>query len=194
MFFFFYLVVCHMWYLVCSIGNLEDYDLCFSPGGGGEGGGETPIYKFDGGACQVLKKCPKRYQDLVLWVWLRDKCTNSKTTYLFNFFVLILSQVLQKLLLWAFRAWTPHKVPLKEAKSKPILFNVSSPQGVHVHSAFSKTRLPPELRRVLSCESLAAFLHFPLEEKGSSGPLLSALAGASKRETPTSNLTESTVV
>ena len=37
-------------------------------------------------------------------------------------------------------------------------------------SAFSKTRLPPELRRVLSCESPAVFLHFPLEEKGPWGP------------------------
>ena len=37
-------------------------------------------------------------------------------------------------------------------------------------SAFSKTRLPPELRRVLSCESPAVFLHFPLEEKGPRGP------------------------
>ena len=55
-------------------------------------------------------------------------------------------------------------------------------------SAFSETRLLPELRRVLSGESLAVFLHFPLEER----PLLSAPAGASKRETPTSNLTEST--
>ena len=73
-----------------------------SPQGGGVRGDETPIYKFDGGACQILKKCPKRYQDLVLWVWLRDKCTHSKTTYLFNFFVLILSQVLQKLPLWTF--------------------------------------------------------------------------------------------
>ena len=35
-----------------------------------------------------------------------------------------------------------------------------------ITSAFSKTRLPPELQRVLSCESPAAFLHFPLEEKG----------------------------
>ena len=35
----------------------------------------------------------------------------------------------------------------------------------------------------------AVFLHFPLEEKGA---LLSAPAGATKRETPTSNLTEST--
>ena len=57
-------------------------------------------------------------------------------------------------------------------------------------SAFSKTWLPPELRRVLSCKSPAVFLHFPLEEKV--GPLLSALVGARKRETPTSNLTEST--
>ena len=57
-------------------------------------------------------------------------------------------------------------------------------------SAFSKTWLPPELRRVLFCKSLAVFLHFSLEEKV--GPLLSALAGARKRETPTSNLTEST--
>ena len=37
-------------------------------------------------------------------------------------------------------------------------------------SAFSKTRLPPELRQVLSCESPAVFLHFPLEEKGPWGP------------------------
>ena len=38
---------------------------------------------------------------------------------------------------------------------------------LHVHySAFSKTWFPPELRRVLSCESPAVFLHFPLEEKG----------------------------
>ena len=57
-------------------------------------------------------------------------------------------------------------------------------------SAFSKTWLPPELRRVLFCKSLAVFLHFSLEEKV--GPLLSALAGARKRESPTSKLTEST--
>ena len=37
-------------------------------------------------------------------------------------------------------------------------------------SAFIKTRLPPELRRVLSCESPAVFLHFPVEEKGPWGP------------------------
>ena len=57
-------------------------------------------------------------------------------------------------------------------------------------SAFSKTRLLPELGRVLSCKSPAVFLHFPLGEKGPQGPFY--LAGASKRETPTSNLTEST--
>ena len=34
---------------------------------------------------------------------------------------------------------------------------------------------------------------FSTRGKGALGPLLSALAGASKRETPTSNLTESTV-
>ena len=32
-------------------------------------------------------------------------------------------------------------------------------------SAFSKTQLPLELWRVLSCKSPAVFLHFPLEEK-----------------------------
>ena len=61
------------------------------------------------------------------------------------------------------------------------------------YSAFSKTRLPPELRRVLTCELPAVFLHTPLKEKGPWKPLLSAPAGASKRETPASNLTESTV-
>ena len=35
---------------------------------------------------------------------------------------------------------------------------------------------------------------FSTRGKGALGPLLSALAGASKKETPTSNLTESTVV
>ena len=34
------------------------------------------------------------------------------------------------------------------------------------HSAFSKTRLPPEPWRVLSCKWPAVFLHTPLEEKG----------------------------
>ena len=33
---------------------------------------------------------------------------------------------------------------------------------------------------------------YPTRGKGALGPLLSALVGASKRETPTSNLTEST--
>ena len=59
--------------------------------------------------------------------------------------------------------------------------------------AFSKTRLPQELQQVLSCESPAVFLHTPQNEKWPWGPFLSAPVGASKRETPTSNLTESTV-
>ena len=37
-------------------------------------------------------------------------------------------------------------------------------------SAFSKTPLPLELRRVLSCKSQAVFLYFALEEKGPWGP------------------------
>ena len=40
----------------------------------------------------------------------------------------------------------------------------------HSCSAFNKTRLPPELRRVLSCKSPAVFLHFLLEKKGPWGP------------------------
>ena len=59
-------------------------------------------------------------------------------------------------------------------------------------SAFSKTWLPPELRRVLSCKSPAVFPTISTRGKGALGPLLSAPTGASKRETPTSNLTEST--
>ena len=58
-------------------------------------------------------------------------------------------------------------------------------------SAFSKTRLPLELQWVLSWELPSVFLHFPPEEKGL-GALLSSLTGTSKRETPTSNLAEST--
>ena len=37
-------------------------------------------------------------------------------------------------------------------------------------SAFSKTRLPPELRQLLSCKSPAVFLHTPQEDKGLWGP------------------------
>ena len=59
-------------------------------------------------------------------------------------------------------------------------------------SVFSKTWLPPELQQVLSCKSPAVFLHFPLEEKGSQGPFYQLSGGAGKRETPTSNITEST--
>ena len=43
--------------------------------------------------------------------------------------------------------------------------------GLHTYcSAFSKTRLPSELQRVLTCESPAVFLHTPLKEKGPWGP------------------------
>ena len=59
-------------------------------------------------------------------------------------------------------------------------------------SAFSKTRLPPELRRVLSCESPAVFLHIPLKEKGNWGPFYQLWRVLAKRKTPTSNVTEST--
>ena len=60
------------------------------------------------------------------------------------------------------------------------------------HSAFSKTRAPPKLWWVPSCKSPAVFLHFLLMEKGPRGPFYRAPAGASKRETPTSNITERT--
>ena len=60
-------------------------------------------------------------------------------------------------------------------------------------SAFSKTRLPPELRRVLSCESPAVFLHIPLKEKGNWGPFYQLRRVQKKRKTLTSNLTERTV-
>ena len=62
-------------------------------------------------------------------------------------------------------------------------------------SAFSKTWLLPELWRLLSYESRAGAGCIPVfstRGKGAPRPLLSALAGATKRETPTSNPTEST--
>ena len=55
-----------------------------SPWREGGGGGETPIYKFDGGACQILKKYPTGTK---IWFCgcglkfvspLRDTCINSK--------------------------------------------------------------------------------------------------------------------
>ena len=39
-----------------------------------------------------------------------------------------------------------------------------------INSAFSKTWLLPELQQVLSYESLAVFLHTPVDEKGPWGP------------------------
>ena len=59
-------------------------------------------------------------------------------------------------------------------------------------SVFSKTRLLPELRQVLSCELQTVFLHFPLEEKGFWGVFYQLRQVLAKKETPTSNLTEST--
>ena len=59
-------------------------------------------------------------------------------------------------------------------------------------STFSKTWLPPELQQVPSCESPAVFLHFPLEEKGFWGLFYQLRQVLAKKETPTSNLTEST--
>ena len=64
-----------------------------------------------------------------------------------------------------------------------------------ISSAFSKTRLLPEPWQVLSCGSCASTSCIPAfstRGKGALGPLLSASAGATKRETPTSNLIEST--
>ena len=61
-----------------------------------------------------------------------------------------------------------------------------------VHSAFSKTRLLPELRRVLSCESPAVFLHTPPKEKGPWDPFYQLRQVLAKgRHRSTSNLTES---
>ena len=48
--------------------------------------------------------------------------------------------------------------------------DVVSSENTYDNSAFSKTWVPPDLRRVLSWESPAVFLHFPLEEKGPQGP------------------------
>ena len=61
-----------------------------------------------------------------------------------------------------------------------------------VSRGFSKTQLMPELRRILSCKSPTAIPISSTRGKGALGPLLSALAGASRRETRTLNLTEST--
>ena len=61
--------------------------------------------------------------------------------------------------------------------------------GALTDSAFSKTQLVPELRLVLS----GCIPAYPSRGKGALGPLLSALAGARKRETPSSNVTESPV-
>ena len=51
-------------------------------------------------------------------------------------------------------------------KKKTMTIDFLEINYIWISSAFSKTRLPPELWRVLSFESPAVFLHFPLEEKG----------------------------
>ena len=56
-------------------------------------------------------------------------------------------------------------------------------------SAFSKTWLLLELRRVLSCESPAVFLHFPPEEKVPWGPFYQLQRVPAKGRHLTSNLT-----
>ena len=62
-------------------------------------------------------------------------------------------------------------------------------------SAFSKTRLQPELRWIPTLLQIAGcILAFSTRGKWALGPLLPAPASASKRETPTSNLTESTAI
>ena len=58
-------------------------------------------------------------------------------------------------------------------------------------SAFRRTQLSLELLRVLSCKSSVVFLHFPLEKKGPWGSFYQ-LQRVLAKETPTSNLTEST--
>ena len=60
-------------------------------------------------------------------------------------------------------------------------------------SVFSKTRLRPELRRVLSYKLPVVSLHFPLEEKGPWDPFYQLQQVLSKgRHLGTSNLAEST--
>ena len=82
---------------------------------------------------------------------------------------------------------------MKEAKVCSN-YGIYQYQSYYMCSAFGKTRILLELRRVLSCESLGhVFLHTPIEEKGPWGPFYQLREGASKRETSTSNLSESTV-
>ena len=49
-----------------------------------------------------------------------------------------------------------------------------------LYSAFRETWLLLELRRVLSCELRAVFLHFPLEQKGPWGPFHQLRQGLAK--------------
>ena len=62
----------------------------------------------------------------------------------------------------------------------------------HLYSAFSKTQLPPTLQAGTLLQIASCIPAFSTRGKWALGPLLSAPTGADK-ETPTSNLTESTV-
>ena len=58
-------------------------------------------------------------------------------------------------------------------------------------STFSKTQLPSRAPAGTLLQFTGCIPAFSTRGKGALGPLLSAPGGASKRETPTSNLTES---
>ena len=79
--------------------------------------------------------------------------------------------------------------------SQSILFCMRVPllckMSYQSSSAFSRTRVLPELRWVLSCESPAVFLHTPLQEKEPWGPFYQLQRVLAKGR-PTSNLTECT--
>ena len=88
-----------------------------------------------------------------------------------NFCLLFYSKILKSMILW----FVIFEFGLQTSAYKffsPASKLANSSQNVRhsTHSAFNKTRLPPELRRVLSCKSPAIFLHFLLEEKGPWGP------------------------
>ena len=87
---------------------------------------------------------------------------------------------------------------LSENNQVTFIHNLLSSKALVLRATIAvlsvKTWLPLELRQVLSYELPPVFVHFPLKEKGPLGALLSAPVGASKRETPTSNFTESTVI
>ena len=76
--------------------------------------------------------------------------------------------------LWKTGGWLPTGMLINEHTELAQAFDVLQKSWnipfLCVSSAFSKTRLLSELRRVLSCELPAVFLHFPLEEQVPWGP------------------------